>query len=409
MERALTAVERAARIETPREQVCEGRNHDEGLHGHSGPARFLVRIACPMCGYGHDLRLCVGRVLYGLNSGRRMFCDGCEHEDVVAAFWTIEDLPAEEPMHMPSISRWRRRSSHEIEQSVQQWLATWELRMMAQNCTKDTITERLTTARAFLRTAVFEGEPLDLSEIRTHELLRFISRTDLKPSTRATYRSTLTAFFRFLVGEGAIEHDPTARLPRVRFRPAEPDPVRTIDMQRLLDSGIRGQTITKVLLYAYEGLRASEIAAIKGEDIDWERGRIWVAHAKGGRPVWRPLHPLVLEHIQAQDYPRVGYWFPSYRIPGPVTGSSVSDTISKAMKRAGIPHRPHDLRKWHGTTLLALGADSIDVQHSLRHVDGQSMKAYVLPNEERITAAKQRLPRVEIPTRPRRPHGPAEK
>jgi len=117
-----------------------------------------------------------------------------------------------------------------------------------------------------------------------------------------------------------------------------------------------------------------EIAAIRGEDVDWERGQLWVASAKGGRPVWRPMHTLTHEHLAAQGYPREGFRFPS-TTGEHVTGRSVSDTISKAMKRAGIAHRPHDLRKWHGTTLIALGADSLDVQHSLRHVDGQSMKA----------------------------------
>lgn len=268
--------------------------------------------------------------------------------------------------------------------------------MTAQSCTVKTIRERLITVRSFLRMMAVE----DLTAVRKLDLLAYIARPELSPGSRASYRSTLTAFFRWLVDEEIIEHDPSARLPRVRVRAAEPDPVQTDDMQVLIDSGIWPRTVTKVLLYAYEGLRASEIAGIRGEDIDWDRGRIWIANAKGSRPVWRPMHSLIWAHIRDNDYPREGYWFPS-RIGGHVSGRSVSDTISKAMQRAGIKHKPHDLRKWHGTTLLALGADSIDVQHSLRHVDGQSMKAYVLPNEPRISAAKERLPRVRVPAHDR--------
>jgi integrase len=84
-----------------------------------------------------------------------------------------------------------------------------------------------------------------------------------------------------------------------------------------------------------------------------------------------------------------------------VRGKSVSNTLCGAFKRAGIDHKAHDMRKWHGTTLLAVGADSLDVQHSLRHTDGQSMKAYVLPNEPRIRAAMEQLPRVIVPIRHR--------
>lgn len=279
----------------------------------------------------------------------------------------------------------------------EEMLTLWTLSMTVQNLSQKTIRERVVSVRAFLRAADVE----DLSAVKKLDLLTFLSNPAWAPGTRATYRSELATFFRWCVDEGHLEHDPTARLPRVRVRAAEPNPIETDLMQQLLDSGIRGHTITKVLLYAYEGLRASEIAGIHGEHVDWIRERLWIANAKGDRPVWRPLSSLVLEHVKERGYPMHGPWFPSYRLDGPITGRSVSDTISKAMKRAGIAHRPHDLRKWHGTTLLEQDADSIDVQHSLRHVDGQSMKAYVRPNERRIRAAKERLPRVEIPARPR--------
>lgn len=378
-----------------RGRSCEGRDHEAGLYGHSGPARYLVHVSCPFCEYGYTKALCTGRVMAGMN-GPGLVCDNCRHADSALAFWTLEELPEEEPTASAALEKWVDPLPVAVssERSPEGWLATWELRMMAQNCTPKTIRERLVVVRAFLRTL----EDQELREVTQHDLLRFLARPDLKPRSRATYRSTLASFFRFLVDEGLLEHDPAARLPRVRVRTAEPDPIRTLEMQQLLNSGIYGHTVTKVLLYAYEGLRASEIAAIKGEDVDWEQGRLWVANAKGGRPVWRPMHALVREHVMEQGYPRAGYWFPS-PTGEHVSGRSVSDTISKAMKRAGIAHRPHDLRKWHGTTLIALGADSLDVQHSLRHVDGQSMKAYVLPNEPRIIAAKEQLPRVTLPRR----------
>lgn len=264
--------------------------------------------------------------------------------------------------------------------------------MAAQSCSPKTIRERLIVVTSFARFTGF----IDPEEVTKMHLLEFIARPELKAGSRQSYRSTLTAFFRWLVDEEVLEHDPSARLPRVRVRLAEPDPVSTHDLERLLASGIRGHTVTKVLLYAYEGMRASEIAGVSGEDLDWATGRIWIANAKGNRPVWRPMHSLVWHHVLEAGYPRRGWWFPSPYGDDHVTGRSVSDTISKAMHRAGITHRPHDLRKWHGTTLLSMGADSLDVQHSLRHVDGQSMKSYVLPNETRIRAAKERLPRVRI-------------
>jgi integrase len=268
----------------------------------------------------------------------------------------------------------------------------WTMHMTAQDCTTKTIRERVIVIRHLIRFL----QLVDLTGVTKTDLVSFLARPGLAAGSRQSYRSTLSSFFGWAFDEDLIDHDPAARLPRVRNRAKEPDPISTEELQQLLDSGIRRDTVLKVLLYAYEGLRASEIAAIAGTDIDWGSGRLYVTAAKGRRPVWRPMHSLVLTYVLEHDYPKTSYWFPSG--DSHVTGRSVSDVISKAMHRAGIAHRPHDLRKWHGTTLLALGADSLDVQHSLRHVDGQSMKAYVLPNEPRIRRAKELLPKVSTPT-----------
>jgi integrase len=238
-----------------------------------------------------------------------------------------------------------------------------------------------------------------LLTVTKHELIAFLGRPDLSGRTKQNYRSCLHTFFTWMQDEDIRLDNPAARLPRPRVAPTEPNPTTTEDIQKVLNSGIYGHTITKVLLYAYQGLRASEIAAVAGENIDWDTRRLRTVEGKGGKVVWRPIHSLVWE--QAQQYPRAGHWFPGLIEGEHVRGKSVSNTLCTAFKRAGIDHKAHDMRKWHGTTLLAVGADSLDVQHSLRHTDGQSMKAYVLPNERRIRAAMEQLPRVVVPIRTR--------
>lgn len=252
--------------------------------------------------------------------------------------------------------------------------------------------ERLIVLLSFRR---FVDKPLAL--VQRRDVLKFVAQPHLSNSTRQRYGSTLRRVYTIVQDEGLRLDNPASRIPRARVVVNEPNPVTTAELQKLILTHMWPRTVTKVLLYAYEGLRASEIAGIRGEHIDWTRGRIWVEDAKGGRKVWRPLTSIVWIHIRENDYPRTGYWFPSDCERGHVAGRSVSEIISQAMHRAGINHRAHDLRKWHGTMLLAKGADGIDVQHSLRHADGQNMKAYVLPNEDRIRAAKERLPKVTLP------------
>lgn len=274
-------------------------------------------------------------------------------------------------------------------------LAYWAAYMRAQNCTDRTVKERLIFMRAMLRHTGAES----LMAVTKMQLVTFLGRADLTGKTKQNYRSCLHTFFSWMQDEEIRQDNPAARLPRPRAERHEPNPVRTSDIQRVLDSGIYGHTIMKVLLYSYQGLRASEIAAVAGESIDWESRRIFTVEGKGRKEVWRPLHSVIWQHAVDNGYPRNGHWFPGLIDGEHVRGKSVSNTLCAAFKRAGIDHKAHDMRKWHGTTLLALGADSLDVQHSLRHSDGQSMSAYVLPDEPRIRAAMELLPRVVVPIR----------
>lgn len=265
--------------------------------------------------------------------------------------------------------------------------------MAAQNCTERTIRERIIFMRSVIRRT---GRPV--LSVTKPELVMFLGRPDLTGKTKQNYRSALHTFFTWLQDEGYRPDNPAARLPRPRVTPSEPNPVSTNDIQAVLDSGIYGPTVMKVLLYSYQGLRASEIAAVHGAAIDWEARTITVHEAKGRKVVTRPLHSMVLEHAIAAGYPRHAYWFPSPTKPGEhITGKSVSNTLCAAFKRAGIPHRAHDMRKWHGTTLVELGVDSLTVQHAMRHSDSQSLKAYVRPHQDGIREAIELLPRVKVP------------
>ena len=169
----------------------------------------------------------------------------------------------------------------------------------------------------------------------------------------------------------------------------------TTDLQRVLDSGIYGHTKMKVVLHAYQGLRASEIAAVAGENIDWEGRRILTVEGKGRKEVWRPLHSLVWEH--ATQYPMAGYGFPSPK-SGHVRGKSVSTTLCTALRRAGVDHRAHQLRAWYINELLNTADAGVDVaQHAARHACPETLQAYSKPTEKRIREAGERLPRIVVP------------
>jgi len=269
----------------------------------------------------------------------------------------------------------------------------WAAYMGAQNCTERTVKERLIFMRSVVRHSG-EASPLTITKM---QLIDFLGRSDLTGRTKQNYRSALHTFFTWMQDEGLRLDNPAARLPKPRVEKHEPNPVSTEDIQTVIDSGILGITIMKVLLYSYQGYRAAEIAAVAGENIDWEQRTIRSVEGKGRKVVTRPLHSMVYDYAIAMAFPRDGYWFPSPTGDGHVRAKSVSNVLCDAFRRAGIDHKGHDMRKWYGTTQLELGSDSLDVQHGLRHGDGSSMKHYIRPSQDRIRASQERLPRVVIP------------
>lgn len=278
--------------------------------------------------------------------------------------------------------------------NTEQIINYWSAYMRAQHCTERTIRERQIFLRAMLRHTGAD----DLLTVTKQDLILFLGRPDLSGKTKQNYRSTLHTFYTWLQDEGLRLDNPAARLPKPRVERTEPDPVTTEQIERVLHSGVYRDTRMMILLYSYQGLRASEIAAVHGQNIDWDAATILTVEGKGRKVVTRPLHSLILEQAILEGYPRDGYWFPG--VHGHIRGKSVSNTLCAAFKRAGVNHRAHQMRAWHGTTLLELGADSLDVQYSLRHSDGQSMKAYIRPSQDRIRAAMETLPRVSVPTGP---------
>lgn len=279
--------------------------------------------------------------------------------------------------------------------NTEQILSYWRAHMRAQNCTERTISERMIFAKSLLKHAGSD----DLLTLTKYDLIAFLGKTDamgrqLTGKTKQNYRSTLHTLFTWIQDEEFRLDNPAARLPRPRVEHTEPNPVTTAELQQLLDSGIYGRTRMMVVLYAYEGLRASEIAAVAGSNIDWIRRRLLTVEGKGRKEVWRPMHSLTWE--EAQAFPRLGFWFPGQH--GHVRGKSVSATLSAAFKRAGLEtHTGHDMRAWHATTQLEAGVDSLTVRYSMRHTDGQSIDKYDQPSDGRISDGRETLPRVVVP------------
>jgi len=262
------------------------------------------------------------------------------------------------------------------------------------NRAKRTITTRTSILRSF---AARQGTTL--LEATVFHLRRDIGRENIAPSTRATTRATFLAFYGFIQAEELRADNPALRLPVVKVPPHRPRPYTQEQIDRLLSTGAYKRTRAMILLAAYQGLRASEVAAVHSDDLDLAAGTLKV-FGKGGRTDYLPLHDTIRELAPTM---RQGWWFPARAgREGHIKGQSVSDLLTDARERAGIVDKSltgHSLRHAFGTELVRRKANIRAVQELMRHSSLQTTQRYTQVLDEDRRDALSVLPGRVIPLR----------
>ncbi|BDB44562.1 MULTISPECIES: tyrosine-type recombinase/integrase [Mycobacterium] len=175
--------------------------------------------------------------------------------------------------------------------------------------------------------------------------------------------------------------NPMIKVGSAKVPDREPRPVADADVPKLLATRMWSTTRAMILLALLAGLRVSEIAQMRGEDIDLTARLLWVK-GKGRKLRSIPLHPALIE--LAAQMPATGWWFPMRGHPAEhIHRKSVSDIIGRTMRRAGVRGTPHALRHWYATSLLDDGNDLCTVQELMRHKSIQSTQIYTRVSDTR--------------------------
>lgn len=258
---------------------------------------------------------------------------------------------------------------------------------------------RTIKTRASILRGFAARQAVALIDASVFHLRRDVGRDDIAPATRASTRAVFIAFYGFLHGEGLRVDNPALRLPVVKVPPHRPRPYTQEQIDRMLASGAYRRTRAMILVAAYQGLRASEIAAVHSDDVDLAGGTLKVL-GKGGRTDYLPLHDVIRELAPTMGR---GWWFPARAgRPGHIRGQSVSDLLADARDRAGIVDPDltgHSLRHAFGTELVRRGANIRAVQELMRHSSLQTTQRYTQVLDEDRRRALDVLPVRALATR----------
>ena len=230
----------------------------------------------------------------------------------------------------------------------------------------------------------------------------------LAPASVARRLSAVRGFYRHLLREGEVRHDPTEHLDTPRARRPLPRALSRDLTTRLVEApdtrrpaGVRDRAILE-LLYA-TGMRASECMGLRVEDLNLAAGYA-ICTGKGAKQRLVPVGAAALAWVhrylgdvrpRATRHRDCGRLFVNPR-GGPLSRQSLWTLVRRAAATAGLPRRvsPHVLRHSFASHLLQGGADLRSVQAMLGHADISTTQIYThLPTSALTRMYRQFHPR----------------
>ena len=242
------------------------------------------------------------------------------------------------------------------------------------------------------------AESIPLEEFRRTHFLRFLgSLRGLSSRSVARQVSSVRSFFKFLVREGILPASPVSEVRAPSIGRPLPKYLTVTEVEKLLSAPDRGtpegmrDRAMLLLMYA-AGLRASEVVALRTENVEANAGFLRVL-GKGGKERVVPVAEAALSALR--EYQEG--WRPKFlkkatnalflsRLGRPVTRQTLWNRISRWAREAGIRTRisPHTLRHSFAGHLLAGGADLRAVQTMLGHADIATTQIYTHVTPERL-------------------------
>ena len=202
------------------------------------------------------------------------------------------------------------------------------------------------------------------------------TRRDLTPGTRINDLANLRSFYRWCQRWEHRDDDPTRRLDPPKVNKGLPRPVSRADLRTLLDT-LPDDLRRAVALGAYAGLRVSEVAALRWEDVDVEARRARVLHGKGGKPRIVALGSVLIDHLLPDTGGNV--------VTGTnevMSAATLQRRVNRAMRRAGVSDTFHGLRHRYGTLAYQATRDLVAVGRQMGHTSPVTTAIYAAASDD---------------------------
>jgi site-specific recombinase XerD len=249
------------------------------------------------------------------------------------------------------------------------------------------------TIRQFLRWYGALARPL--SAVHANDIDAYLAFGSGQGWVRVTVRNVvdaLRAFFRFGAEQGWCRPHLAEAIqgPRIYAQEQLPMGLAWAEVQRLfatLDANrpaeVRNRAI--LMLFAIYGLRVSEVAKLRLDDIDWEHDQLRIARAKGREaqiyPLVASVGNAIIHYLRAvrRSAPYRELFLTLVAPYRPLSASGLYDMVSSRLKSLNVhcAHRgPHSLRHACAARLVAEGLSFKEIGDHLGHRSSSATRVY---------------------------------
>ena len=238
--------------------------------------------------------------------------------------------------------------------------------LLAQNYSANTIRNYTKEFNLFLRITNYQNPDL-LTEAQIVRHLARLTEKGLSPSKLNMLINALKYYFRTVLKRDGFE----LRLPRPRKEYRLPSVLSMEECIRIF-SHVDNPKHKLLLLLGYgAGMRRSEIASLKWQDILFDEHKIHIKQTKGNkdRVVMLPFSIVAYLRNYRTLYPSDDWVFTGQYKGEALSGSTVQAVMKQAVTKAGLEKKAtvHTLRHSFATHLLESGTDIRYIQQLLGH------------------------------------------
>lgn len=207
------------------------------------------------------------------------------------------------------------------------------------------------------------------NEVTKMDLVSQLAKIN-KASSKSTARMQMRSAFGALFELGLIQQNPAENLPTFKKVRSSPRPLTDGEAAELVNNAPEPLR-SMFVLGCFAGLRAMEVAAIKGSDLSFTDGGYQLrVIGKGNTDLTIPAHPAVVEVIIRAGTD--GQLFPG------MSADAVSCKTRRYMKKVGMNKTFHCCRHFFATTTLKVsGGDILAVRDLMRHTDVSTTQIYL--------------------------------